>query len=221
MQIRELKEFSKDEVVRLLSGLPFYKQVEQQDPLQLDLILQNSKIVELEPGETIMRRGDHGSWLYFLLKGRLAVFAADEDDTPVNYITSGELFGDLAMLSQLERRATVRADTSTRRALLFATDFNAFGELEDFSLIRLGTKLTFYRMMVHGIRWKLELNRQQQPDHPLVKPLLDIRMFSGQRDSVEELLDLRKQAEKLADLLIQWNTDSGDDSKLLALQGNN
>ena len=79
MKIKDLSEYKKIEVDGLMRRIPFFKELQEQAPGQLEVLVAYSCIVELEPGETIMRRGDRGSWLYFLIKGRLSVFldAAD------------------------------------------------------------------------------------------------------------------------------------------------
>jgi CRP/FNR family cyclic AMP-dependent transcriptional regulator len=208
MQIRELSELSPQTIESLLRGIPFYKEIQRQDPAQFQRVLQNSKLVELNSGDVIMRAGDRGSWLYFLMKGQLAVLGeGDTGTTPLNYIMPGELFGDLAMLSNCERRATVKADENCKLSLLFATNFASFGEIDDVSVINLETKLVLYRMMVHSVRWKLELNRMDDPEHPLVAEMHRVPVVVGDKGSMKELQALFAQARRLADILIQWNSN--------------
>ncbi len=219
MQIRELFKLPFNTIENLLRSIPFYKEIQQQDAEQFERLLKYSKLVDLEPGDTIMRSGDQGSWLYFLLKGQLAVFLDESDNAqPLNYIRPGELFGDLAMLSECERRATVRADVNCKSSLLFATNFDSFGELEDFSIINLDTKLVLYRMMVHSVRWKLELNKMDDPSHELVDDIRKITVYTGPKSSLEELRGLSKQAQQLADLLIRWNTAKSAMEELVIAQ---
>jgi len=208
MQIKELHGYSQQDLDRLLMAIPFYKGIKQADRLQLDLLLQNSRIVELEPGEVIVKRGDVGLWLYFVLRGTLSVYLNEVYGEPINQIISGETFGDLAILVGGARRATVVASKKGRGATVLGLDFNAFGELEDFSQIRLETKLQFYRLMVFGIRWKLEQKRLSNPSHPNVQKMLETPLLEGPRDTLEELQGLHAQATLLAEILIDWNTDS-------------
>ena len=206
MEIRELALMSEQSLEQLLRGIPFYKELQQKDPEQFAAVIGVSKLVELEPGETIMRRGEKGSWLYFLVKGRLVVLGDDQHaETPLNVISPGELFGDLAMFSNCERSATVRADTAGKKVLLLATNFARFGKLDDFQRISLATKLMLYRMVVHGIRWKLELNRMEDTQNPLIKDLMRLPLFSGVKNSVDELHFLSQQAKQLSQLLTTWN----------------
>ncbi|MEY3018806.1 MAG: hypothetical protein RL336_1941 [Pseudomonadota bacterium] len=208
MRIKGLDGVSEQGLERLLKAIPFYKEIKQGDQLQLALLLQHSRLVELEPGEIIVKRGDVGLWLYFVLKGTLGVYLNEPVGEPINQIISGETFGDLAILVGGQRRATVAAAKTGRGATVLGLDFNAFGALEDFSQIRLATKLQFYRLMVLGIRWKLEQKRLAQPGHPNAQRLLACSMPVCERESLSELVALHDQARSMADILIDWNTES-------------
>jgi len=208
MEIKVLNDFSQKDLDRLLMAIPFYKEIKNKDQLQLDLLLQNSRLVELQPGEIIVKRGDRGLWLYFVLKGSLAVYLNEVSGTPVGEIISGEMFGDLAILADGERRATVAANPrGSRGATVLGLDFNAFGELEDFSQIRLETKLQFYKLMVLGIRWKLEQKRLGNMSHPLSQQLMALPIPRVTSGTNEELRALHQQAQQLAEILIDWNNE--------------
>ena len=205
MKIKEIRHVSPAELTSLLTRIPFFKELRLRDEKQLQLLLGYSCLVDLDAGETIMRRGEKGSWLYFLVKGKLVVYRVRPDpDDEINVITPGELFGDLAQLSDQERKATVAA-SQDRGALLFACDFKAFGTLENFTQVDLSTKLLFYRTVVHSVRWRLEVMRTEQPQHSLVGELLKLPVYTGRRDSVEELQALHRQARELASILERWN----------------
>lgn len=210
MEVKPLSRYARDTLESLLAPLPFYKTVRQQDPDQYEVLLRHSRIVEFKPGEVVMRQGDKDPWLYFLLKGQLAVFAANKaDQQVVNYITPGEVFGDIAALVGQERSATVVADYNCKQVLAFGTDFKAFGELENFGVINLQTKLCYYRNCVHSLRWKLEVYRMRYPESPLASRHHSIKLFTGVKGGREELLALHHQACDLALLLLSWNREFG------------
>ena len=102
MKIKDLASYSEQELESLLARIPFFKELQLHNQPQLNILLEHSCLVELEPGEVIMRRGDKGSWLYFLIQGKLSVYFGDADDKVLNHITPGELFGDLALLCDHE-----------------------------------------------------------------------------------------------------------------------
>ncbi|HSB96299.1 MAG TPA: cyclic nucleotide-binding domain-containing protein [Spongiibacteraceae bacterium] len=214
MNIKEIRLLPAAELAALLGRIPFFKELRLRDDQQLQLLLTYSCLVELAPGETIMRRGQVGTWLYFLVKGQLQVYRDEPElGSELNTITPGELFGDLALLCDHERKATVAAPVD-RSALLFACDFKAFGALDNFSQVQLSTKLLFYRTVVHSIRWRLEVNRMQQPQHPLVAELLKVPVYAGAREGIEELRAWHRQAQSLATILERWNSDLGNAGEL-------
>jgi CRP-like cAMP-binding protein len=215
MKIIEIRQVPVAEMNALMARIPFFKELKQRNEQQLQLLLTYACVVELAPGETIMRRGQKGTWLYFLIKGELEVFRDEpKGSAALNVITPGELFGDLALLFDNERKATVAANPQ-RGALLFAFDFKAFGELTNFSQVSLSTKLLFYRTLLHSIRWRLEVNRIEQPRHPLVAELLKVPVYLGPKDCSDELVALHEQARVLAALLERWNQDAGKPASLV------
>ncbi len=211
MQIKPISGLPRDKIDKLLASIPFYRDVSKSEPWQYDILLRHSRIVDLDPGGVVMKKGDVDTWMYFVLKGKLAVYAdeVNENTHPVNYITPGELFGDLAILAEGKRNATVVADPASKEISLFGTDFSVFGKLEEIGGISLNTKLIFYRSMVHGVRWKLEVYKMQHPNHPLVAKGRAIKMYMGPKGSREELLALHDQAVALAEVLKEWNLEFG------------
>lgn len=210
MEIKQVRQFHSDSIEQLLAAIPFYKTVRRQDPWQFDVLLQHSRIVEFTPGEVVLQRGDGDSWLYFLLKGQLAVYASDECDLDVvNYITPGEVFGDLSMLVEQQRTATVIADPNCKQVMVFSTDFKVFGALEDTAVISLQTKLAYYANTVHNLRWKLEVYRMKYPHCEQASRHRQVRLYSGTKGTMDELHALYQQARALARLLLGWNQEFG------------
>lgn len=206
MKIMDLSDCPQAMVDGLLCRIPFFKELQSQDVSQYDLLLSYSCIVELEPGEVIMRRGDKGSWLYCLAKGELAVYLNNPHlGEPLNLITPGEVFGDLALLCGYERKATVAAQKGGKKVVLFATNFKPFGDINDCSTVSLKTKLIIYRTMVHSIRWRVEIKKMEQRDNSLLQELRKARPYSGEKGSKEELQSLFMQARILASILDRWN----------------
>lgn len=205
MEIRRLDQCPQQAIEALVGAVSLFKQIRCIDPGQLELLFQHSQILELRPGEVVIEPDLIDSWLYFLLRGQLAVYAGEQTRRRVNTVTPGEIFGDLAVLMDHTRSALIIADTRCKRSMVVRTDFSIFGEIEDVTRVSLPVKLTFYRNIVHNLRWKLELYRDRFPGHPFATSHRQVRLFAGQRDSLAELLSLDVQARQLADLLIGWN----------------
>lgn len=210
METKPIHKFPKPTLEHLLSGISFFKAVRQQDPQQFELLLQASRIVSYLPGEVVVQKGEQSNWLYFLLKGKLAVFV-DQPLTSdlVNYVTPGEVFGDLAQLVGQPRTATIIADQNAKDSIVLALDINVFGPLNSTNPISLATKLIYYRNMAHNLRWKLEVYRSQHLQHPLANKHRLIKLYHGSKDTYEELHSLFDQSKALAILLLEWNNEFG------------
>ena len=210
MEIKLLSKLSRDYVEQLLSGIPFFKLVKQQDAWQFELLLQASRIVTYLPGEIVLQRGDSDQWLFFLLKGRLAVYVDDPlTGELINYVTPGEVFGDLAQLMGQPRTATVLAESSCRESIVLATDASIFGDISSTRPITIQTKLAYYRNTVHNLRWKLEVYRSQHLQHSLANKHRQVKLYTGIKETLEELRALHEQAQALAGLLLEWNREFG------------
>jgi CRP/FNR family transcriptional regulator, cyclic AMP receptor protein len=208
MEIKLLSKLSRDYVEQLLSGIPFFKLVKQQDAWQFELLLQSSRMITYLPGEMVLQRGDSDQWLYFLLKGRLAVYVDDPlKGELINYVTPGEVFGDLAQLMQQPRTATVLAEPTHKESVVLATDASIFGDISSTRPISVQTKLAYYRNTVHNLRWKLEVYRSQHLQHHLANKHRQVKLYTGAKDTLDELYALYEQAQALAVLLLEWNRE--------------
>lgn len=203
MEISHLSELDGRSLTQLLAGLPFYKELKKSDERQFQQVVSISRLVQLQPSEVIMRSGEQGSWLYYLIKGQLEVLVP-EYEQPVSQIMPGELFGDLALFSGQARSATVQASAQSPVVTVIATNYAEFGELNDFKKINLATKLKFYQSINHSVRWKLELMRMQDRNHPFAKELLAQPLYKGAKDSPLELEFLHQQVVSLSSLLLRW-----------------
>lgn len=207
MDVYPLQRCPEEAIQALLHSLALYKLVYDNDPAQFEILAKHSQLLDLGPGEVVIQEDQIDTWLYFLIKGGLAVYAGEQSLRLVNAITPGEVFGDMAVLLHHTRSATIIADTRHRRSIVLRLDFSIFGEPDDFVLVTLPTKLVFYRAIVSNLRWKLEVYRSQFPGYHLADEHRKIKLYDGGRDSVEELLELDQQARRFAELLISWNLE--------------
>lgn len=208
MEIKSLNCLTPEALDTLLLSLPFYKQVKQESRAQYDLLLSYSRLLTFEPGETLLEEGRRDHWLYFLLRGQLAVLSGSLSGPryTVNYITPGEVFGDFSVVLNEPRTASVVADSYCKSVLVFGTDFSVFGELCDFSSISLASKLIYFRNMVHNLRWKLEVYRITYPEQGFANEHRKVSLFTGKKNTADELTSLHWQACSLAKLLVRWNS---------------
>ncbi len=81
-----------------------------------------------EPGQVIFREGDRGDWLYVVTDGEVEVVRreAGGGETALRRLGGGECFGEIALVSDRPRTATVRAVSATN---VLAVDRDAFQAL--------------------------------------------------------------------------------------------
>ncbi|WP_237066753.1 cyclic nucleotide-binding domain-containing protein [Microbulbifer guangxiensis] len=213
MEITPLSNYPRDAVDRLLNVIHLFRDIRASSEWQYDVLLKRSRLTSLAPGEKLFAAGDMDQWVYFLLRGELHVQVEPQGggptERPLAMIRPGELFGDLAMLLAEPRSADVVASPTSRETLVLGVDCTLFTDLEDFSLLHLPTKLVFYRNMVHSLRWKLEVYRSKYPSHELANSHRKLKLYTGPKNSREELLALADQARALARILLDWNAEFG------------
>lgn len=73
-----------------------------------------------QPGQEIFRQGDEGECAYFIRSGEVEVL---QDNKVVAKLTSGQYFGEMALIRDAPRNATVRAVARTEVAILGKGNF--------------------------------------------------------------------------------------------------
>jgi CRP-like cAMP-binding protein len=102
---------------------------EHQPPEVLGAVLAQGQLEEYGPGETVVRQGDPGDRLYVVKSGILEVLSLSSDSpepVPIAYLGTGEVLGELALLTGSPRSATVRCPQG---AELFAVEKAVFLDL--------------------------------------------------------------------------------------------
>ena len=81
-----------------------------------------------EPNEVVFREGDRGDWLYVVVDGEVEVTkrVPGQGDVSLRRLGPGECFGEIALVSEQPRSATVRSLTGVN---LLAVDREAFRSL--------------------------------------------------------------------------------------------
>jgi len=91
----------------------------------------------------LMQKGDQASALYVLLSGHVKVFSADDDGKEIvlNELGAGELIGELALIADSTRSASVITAETCRCLMLPKTAFQAFLHKRPDVAVRLLTTL--------------------------------------------------------------------------------
>lgn len=77
-------------------------------------LLEESRLVTLDEGETLFREGEAGRSLYLVVEGAVVPIAEGEPRTRLSVLGDGEFFGEVSILSNLPRSATIEAIVETK-----------------------------------------------------------------------------------------------------------
>jgi CPA1 family monovalent cation:H+ antiporter len=105
----------------LLARVPFFKDLEQSD---FAMVVERLRERTVLPGETIIRQGERGDSLFLIARGVVAVVFAVPGESPkrVASLHAGEFFGEMALITQEPRSATVQAITGCHLYELLSSD---------------------------------------------------------------------------------------------------
>lgn len=106
------------------------------DETALGSILRETKPVLYQEGHEIIKQGDVGNTFYLLLEGQVDILVKGEHDGEVlvNQLSKGSYFGEMALMGNKRRNATVRVSQG-HSAKLIELGVREFDQLEDSSEI--------------------------------------------------------------------------------------
>jgi voltage-gated potassium channel len=112
----------------LVASVPFFQNLPAARIAEIAAVLQADHAAR---GEEIIRRGDSADCMYYIVSGEVEVLV---DPSPVR-LRAGDFFGEIALLTDLPRTATVVAATSCQLLILRMVDFRkileAHGDLRE------------------------------------------------------------------------------------------
>lgn len=98
--------------VELLRRIPLFSGIE---PSKLKLLAFTSDVVTYRPGQVLFRRGDVGDAAYVIIKGDAEVtVATDTGEIPVAHLHAGDFLGEIAILCDTPRTATITASSELK-----------------------------------------------------------------------------------------------------------
>jgi len=124
----------------------------------LGKLLRLSKIRQYDDGERIIKEGDMDPWLYFLLSGKIKV---SKEGVEIGKIgQKGEIFGEMRIIDDLKRSASVHA---VGRTICLAVDTSAKARLDtgDSRDERLDFLLLLYRIFAEYMTYRLRLTNEE------------------------------------------------------------
>jgi ATP-binding cassette, subfamily B, bacterial len=87
--------------------IPLFNKLDASD---LGLLAKQFTTRRFEAGETVMREGDPGDSFYIVVRGKVSVTRKGEDQQPaqINVLQDGDYFGEIALIEDVRRTATLR-----------------------------------------------------------------------------------------------------------------
>jgi MFS family permease len=118
-RLSAMDEAGPERELALLELVPLFRPL---PPPTLEQLAANLIPVHVAKGETVFREGDHGDRFYIVDSGEVVVSI---DGEPVNRLGRGGYFGEIALLRDVPRTATVTAETDTDLQALERDEFIA------------------------------------------------------------------------------------------------
>jgi CRP/FNR family cyclic AMP-dependent transcriptional regulator len=112
-----MKLFNQDTKVQALKGVPLFQSLSRKDLTQLARV---SEDLEVEPGKALCKEGEVGQEFFVIVDGKVKVTRKGR-----RLATRGgaDFVGEIALLEDLPRTATVTAETPLRVFVLTGKDF--------------------------------------------------------------------------------------------------
>ncbi len=101
----------------ILARMPLFRALNDREILRL---LQVVEVVAYQDGETVINEGDKGEELYIVLTGSVKVMRGD---TPLATLKPGDHFGEMALVRNQPRSATVKSDLDSEMMVIRRSDF--------------------------------------------------------------------------------------------------
>lgn len=147
---RELAEARQAQEAVVLKNLSLFRDL---TPKQLSIVENYLHPVSFKKGELVFKEGDPGDKIYFILSGIVSVIAGFTENGRVRRLTTfaeGLFFGDMAILEERPRSASVQAETDAELLYMHKDDFRTL--TEDEPLIASRMLLAMSRELAYRLR---------------------------------------------------------------------
>ena len=167
---------------------------------ELDTLVQVSRVKKLRAREELFHKGDPGSQVYLISKGRLKVIttSAEGDDVVFSIMAPGEVFGELALLSSGRRTATVTAIETSELIVLDRREFLPFLRAHPEAAIRLLEVLAYRCLRISEL---LEDTTFLNLPARLAKKLVSLSRVHGLQTPEGIRIDLKLSQAEIGDLV--------------------
>ena len=107
----------------LILNIPILAKLKEKE---LRTIEKYMNLVDAVPGETVFEEGDRGDYVCFVVDGTLEVLKRSEagESIVISTLSKGRSIGEMAVIDELPRSATVKARTKSTLITLSQENFN-------------------------------------------------------------------------------------------------
>lgn len=103
----------------MIARVPLFADLTAEEVAQIMRLLRSRAV---EPGEIVVRRGEMGHSMYFVASGQVEIELPQDRH---HLLGEGQFFGEIAVLKNTRRNATVRATARTQLLVLDSSDLRA------------------------------------------------------------------------------------------------
>lgn len=192
-----MSTISRDDKRNLLAGVPLFAGLGQKE---IDGLGAVARIKSYKAREEVFHKGDAGAQLYVVIRGRLKALTTslDGDDVVFGVMGPGEVFGEIALLSEHPRTATVTAIDKCELLILDRRDLLAFLRANPDASIKL---LGLLADRLKGVSELVEDTHFLNLPVRLSKKLLAFAQAYGERGDDGLRINLKLSQEEWGDLV--------------------
>src|SRR5262249_59927537 len=116
------RKVSKNKKIELIKSVPLFTRCSKKELAEIAALADE---LELPEGKRLIRQGERGREFFVLLDG---VVDVSRDGTTIEMMGDGDFFGEIALVSNVPRTATVTASSQVRLLVITDRDFRALLE---------------------------------------------------------------------------------------------
>jgi CRP-like cAMP-binding protein len=107
----------------LILNIPIFSRLKDKELMVIEKYL---NLIEVTPGEIVFKEGDRGGYVCFVVEGSLDVLKKSEtgEDIVISTLSKGRSIGEMAVIDDLPRSATVKASTKATLLTLSRENFD-------------------------------------------------------------------------------------------------
>src|SRR6266536_6373952 len=117
IRIGAMRLFSQDTKLQALKGAPLFEGLSRKELVQLARVCED---LEVKPGKVHCKEGQIGHELFVIIDGRVQV---TQKGKRVRTMGGGDFMGEIALITDMPRTATVTAESPVRLFVLTTRDF--------------------------------------------------------------------------------------------------